>query len=197
VSVVVADPRADLGSLPDDHLRAWLHITDRRLIAQADQPDPADVAEYMALWDELKRREGAARAYSTRDYWCSCGWGGTGLATMQQHLDECGDDDDRVHLELAVPPGVVIARGIRRVRLERGLTMRAMAGLLGVHTSTVCRIESGNRQVRGHWKIHGIAALLGVPVEHLLAACPACGYEPPAGHQCMRCGTRSEQGTRL
>ena len=47
------------------------------------------------------------------------------------------------NLELAVPPGVVIARGIRRVRLERGLTMHAMAGLLGVHTSTVSRIESG------------------------------------------------------
>ena len=197
MSVVVADPPADLGSPPDDHLRAWLHVTDRRLIAQADQPDPADVAEYMALRDELKRREEAAHAYSTRGYWCSCGWGGTGPAATQLHPGESGDDDERTHLELAVPPGVVIARGIRRVRLERGLTMHAMAGLLGVHTSTVSRIESGKRQVRGHWKIHGIAALLGVPVEHLLAACPACGYEPPAGHQCMRCGTVCGQGTRL
>jgi DNA-binding XRE family transcriptional regulator len=167
-----------------------------RLIAQADHADPCDVAEYTTLWNELERREAATRAHGTHRYWCSCGWGGTGLAALQRHLDEHDDDPDG-HVELAVPVGVLAARGIRRERLERGLPMRAMADLLGVDVSTISRIESGKRQVRGQWKIHGIAALLGVTVDHLLAACPTCRYEPPAGHQCTRCGTTSEQGARL
>jgi transcriptional regulator with XRE-family HTH domain len=40
---------------------------------------------------------------------------------------------------------VQVARGIRRVRLERGWTLRDMAALLGCDPSRICRIENGER----------------------------------------------------
>jgi hypothetical protein len=41
-----------------------------------------------------------------------------------------------------------VARGIRRVRLERGWTLREVALLLGCDPSRICRIENGERGTR-------------------------------------------------
>jgi ribosome-binding protein aMBF1 (putative translation factor) len=47
---------------------------------------------------------------------------------------------------MALPDSV--ARGLRRVRTERGLQQHEIAAMLGVHTSTISRIGSGDRKVR-------------------------------------------------
>jgi transcriptional regulator with XRE-family HTH domain len=81
-----------------------------------------------------------------------------------------------------------IARGIRRVRIEQGMRLSDVAERLGVHASTVSRIETGIR--KGTWiDARTVADRLGVRVGYLLRDCPQCGYEPPAGYRCMRCGT--------
>jgi transcriptional regulator with XRE-family HTH domain len=85
-----------------------------------------------------------------------------------------------------------IARGLRRIRIEHGWQQREVAALLGVHTSTVSRIESGNRKVRWPFGARVIAERLGVQVGYLLRDCPQCAYKPPHGYQCLRCGTVSE-----
>ena len=82
-----------------------------------------------------------------------------------------------------------IARGLRRIRLERGWQQRDVAALLGVSTTTVSRLETGARRVR---EVRQVAARLGVGVGYLTRDCPQCGYQPPAGYQCLRCGTPSE-----
>jgi DNA-binding XRE family transcriptional regulator len=81
-----------------------------------------------------------------------------------------------------------LAHGLRRIRHEHGLTMSEMASLLGVHVATVSRIESGER-LANRWNPDHVAIDLGIPVAELLRACQHCHYAPPAGYQCMRCGT--------
>jgi hypothetical protein len=80
-----------------------------------------------------------------------------------------------------------IARGLRRIRLERGWHQHEVAALLGVSISVVSRLETGERRVRSDCA--EFAAQLGVEVGELLRDCPRCGYAPPGGYQCGRCGT--------
>jgi transcriptional regulator with XRE-family HTH domain len=87
---------------------------------------------------------------------------------------------------MALPDSV--ARGLRRVRTERGLQQHEIAAMLGVHTSTISRIESGDRKVRWSAEASVIADKLGVRIGYLRRDCPQCGYKPPAGYQCLRCG---------
>ena len=82
-----------------------------------------------------------------------------------------------------------VARGLPRIRTEFGLQQHEVAAILGVHTSTVSRIESGTRKVRWPAEACAIAGRLGVRTGYLLRDCPQCGYEPPAGYMCLRCGT--------
>ena len=86
-----------------------------------------------------------------------------------------------------------IARGIRRIRLERGMTMGEIGLLLGMHASTVSRIESGERWRALTRHTRSVADRLGVTPAYLLRSCPQCAYSPPMGYQCLRCGTASEQ----
>jgi transcriptional regulator with XRE-family HTH domain len=81
-----------------------------------------------------------------------------------------------------------VARGIRRVRLERGWTLREVALLFGCNPSRICRIENGER---GTPDPAEAAGKLGVPVSYLMAPCPQCGYRPPHGYLCLRCGTQA------
>jgi DNA-binding XRE family transcriptional regulator len=118
---------------------------------------------------------------------CSCGLGFITLADLDEHLDRCGDDTD-AHVQMALRRAELLARGLRRVRRERGLTMRDMADRLGMDVSTISRIEADRRGVT-RWKPAHVAMDLGVPVEELLRACPACCYAPPEGFECRRCGT--------
>jgi transcriptional regulator with XRE-family HTH domain len=81
-----------------------------------------------------------------------------------------------------------VARGIRRVRLERCWTLRDVALLLGRDPSQISRIENGER---GTPDPAEMAAKLGVPLRYLIAPCPRCGYQPPPGYLCLRCGTQA------
>jgi transcriptional regulator with XRE-family HTH domain len=83
---------------------------------------------------------------------------------------------------------LAVARGIRRVRLERGWTLREMALLLGCHPSRICRIENGER---GTPDPAEAAGKLGVPLSYLMEPCPRCEYQPPDGYLCLRCGTQA------
>jgi DNA-binding XRE family transcriptional regulator len=139
--------------------------------------------------------ETIAAAGNLRDaepYMCSCGDTFGGVAPLETHLDLLGDDSD-AHVELAVSGERckrMVALGIRRLRFERGLTMWAMGELLGVNTSTISRIESGERRF-GYLLVNPrvTAALLGISLVDLLRPCPQCGYEPVAGYLCQACGT--------
>jgi hypothetical protein len=48
----------DLGAMLDEHLHTWLNILDRRMIQQVDEPVHTDVVSYMAVWNEIARRNG-------------------------------------------------------------------------------------------------------------------------------------------
>lgn len=76
--------------------------------------------------------------------------------------------------------------------------MAEVGALLGVHTSTVSRIESGERRyallTRDPYQV---ADRLGVTPGYLLRSCPQCAYSPPSGYQCLRCGTASEIGSAV
>ena len=128
-------------------------------------------------------------------YMCSCGDTFGGVALLETHLDLLGDDSD-AHVELTVAGDRCrrrVALGIRRLRFERGLPMRVMGELLGVNTSTISRIESGERRF-GYLLVNPrvTAALLGISLVDLLRPCPQCGYEPLAGYLCQSCGTYGE-----
>jgi transcriptional regulator with XRE-family HTH domain len=66
-----------------------------------------------------------------------------------------------------------IGRGVRRIRIERGLTMAEAGALLGVHTSTVSRIESGERRRGLAHDPRTVAALLDVTPRLPAPAVPA------------------------
>jgi hypothetical protein len=121
---------------------------------------------------------------------CSCGATFVGVAALDVHLDECGDGD--AHVEMAFDVNMLVRLGIRRIRMERGLSMDQMAELLGVHGSAVCRIESGKRNAVGWGRTpRTVATLLGIDVPELLRVCEHCQYRPPVGWRCMRCGMSS------
>lgn len=79
-----------------------------------------------------------------------------------------------------------VARGLRRIRIERGWKLRDVAARLGVSAGTVSRYETGERRVR---MVREVARQLGVTTGYLTRDCPRCSYQPPAGYQCLRCGT--------
>jgi DNA-binding XRE family transcriptional regulator len=122
---------------------------------------------------------------------CSCGAAFADLAALDEHLEEFSDDSD--HLEMAFDLNMLVRLGIRRIRIERGLTMHAMAELLGVHVSAVSRIESGQRHAVGWGRTpRSVAAMLGVEIRELLRICEHCGYRPPGGYTCQWCGMSGE-----
>jgi DNA-binding XRE family transcriptional regulator len=118
---------------------------------------------------------------------CSCGRGFVHLTVLESHLDDYGDDSD-AHVEVTWTRSQLLAYGMRRVRIEHGLTMIEMADAIGVHVSTISRIEAGRRGVT-RWRPEHVAADLGVSVEELLRLCHECAYVPQSGYQCLSCGT--------
>jgi transcriptional regulator with XRE-family HTH domain len=122
-------------------------------------------------------------------YVCSCGAAFSVVSRLDEHLDESRDGS---HGKLPFNLNKLVRFGIRRIRIERGLSMHAMADLLGVNISAVSRIESGKRHAVGWGRTpRTVATLLGVEVRELIRVCEHCGYRPPAGCRCMRCGTLS------
>jgi DNA-binding XRE family transcriptional regulator len=131
-------------------------------------------------------RSGTAKTFRV----CSCGAAFAEVTALDAHLDESGDDSS--HEEMALDLDTLVRFGIRRIRTERGLSMQAMADLLGVHASAICRIEGGKRHAVGWGRTpRTIATLLGIDVPELLRVCAYCAYRPPAGCQCLRCGMLS------
>lgn len=57
---------------------------------------------------------------------------------------------------------------LRQARLKAGLTQSALAEAIGCNQSDISRIESGQRDITLE-RLKAIAAVLGVPVAHLLA----------------------------
>jgi hypothetical protein len=153
--------------------------------------DTGTHVELAAAGDQCKPQAAPGiRPGTARFRVCSCGSAFTDLTALDDHLDGSGDGTG--HEEMAFDLGTLVRFGIRRIRTERGLTMHAMADLLGVHTSAVCRIESGKRNAVGWGRTpRTVAVLLGVDVRELLRICEHCGYRPPAGCRCLRCGMQS------
>jgi hypothetical protein len=78
------------------------------------------------------------------------------------------------------------AAGMRRVRLERGWTMREAAERLEHDVSAVSRYEDGSRRPP---PLRWLALCYDTTAEAIMADCPHCAYHPPAGYQCLRCGS--------
>ncbi|HEY1625513.1 MAG TPA: helix-turn-helix transcriptional regulator, partial [Streptosporangiaceae bacterium] len=128
-------------------------------------------------------RSGTPRIFRS----CSCGDAFADLTSLDDHLEEYGYDSG--HIEIALDLETLVRLGIRRIRIERGLTMDQMGELLGVSTGTISRIESGKRHAIGWGRTpRTVAVLLGVELTELLRICVRCGYRPPDGYQCHRCG---------
>jgi DNA-binding XRE family transcriptional regulator len=123
-------------------------------------------------------RPGTAKIVRT----CACGAAFPDLTALDDHLDEFGDDSG--HDEIALDLDTLVRFGIRRIRLQRGLTMDQMGELLGIDKSAVCRIESGKRHAIGWGRTpRSVAVLLDVEVSELLCICGRCGYWPPEGYR--------------
>jgi DNA-binding XRE family transcriptional regulator len=76
---------------------------------------------------------------------CSCGTECPDAIALARHLSPFADDEATPHLETVLAWDDLLPRGMRRVRMEDGLTMREMAELLEMHASGISRIESGTR----------------------------------------------------
>ncbi|WP_320670882.1 helix-turn-helix domain-containing protein [Patulibacter defluvii] len=62
-----------------------------------------------------------------------------------------------------------VRRRLRELRLERGLTLEAVAGRAAIDVSTLSRLEAGKRRLAlDH--LPGLAAALGVSIDELLRA---------------------------
>ena len=58
---------------------------------------------------------------------------------------------------------------LRELRMERGLTMKAVADKLGISESYYCEIENGNRQKKMDLMLaSGLSVILGIPVAEIV-----------------------------
>ncbi len=81
------------------------------------------------------------------------------------------------------------AAGMRRIRLERGWSMREAGRRLERDVSAVSRWEDGSRKPpSARW----IALCYETAPAEVMADCPHCKYDPPPGYRCLRCGTAKE-----
>jgi DNA-directed RNA polymerase subunit RPC12/RpoP len=79
---------------------------------------------------------------------------------------------------------------MRRLRRERGWSMGQVAKKVGLNVSQVSRAESG---LRRPWTIPVICGVFEVTEAEAMIACPHCGYRPPSGYACLRCGTEGRE----
>ncbi len=84
------------------------------------------------------------------------------------------------------------AAGMRRVRLERGWTMREAARRLEHDVSAISRYEDGSRKPPA---IRWIALCYDTTPAEIMAECPRCSYDPPPGYLCLRCGSTGQEAT--
>jgi transcriptional regulator with XRE-family HTH domain len=84
------------------------------------------------------------------------------------------------------------AAGMRRIRLERGWSMYEAGKRLDHDVSAVSRWESGLRKPPS---LRWIAFAYETTAAEIMRPCPRCRYQPPAGFQCLRCGTIGEEVT--
>jgi hypothetical protein len=75
---------------------------------------------------------------------------------------------------------------MRRLRLERGWTVREVAEKVGLNASQISRAETG---LRRPMTVPVMCGVFGVDEAEVLAPCPNCTYQPPPGYRCLRCGT--------
>jgi transcriptional regulator with XRE-family HTH domain len=74
---------------------------------------------------------------------------------------------------------------MRRLRLERGWTVAQVGQKVGLNASQISRAENGKRRPM---TIPVICGIFEVTEAEAMIACPHCGYAPPAGYACLRCG---------
>lgn len=85
---------------------------------------------------------------------------------------------------------LLLARATRRLRMERGMSFREAGKLFGLDASNVFRAEAGTRRPLPAAQI---AEAFGVSEHEVRRPCPRCGYAPPAGFTCNRCGTEGSE----
>jgi hypothetical protein len=83
----------------------------------------------------------------------------------------------------------LLAAAQRRLRMQRGWSLRDVAVRAGLNASQISRAENGKRRPLAPAVQAGI---FEVDVSEVTRPCPHCGYAPPAGYMCLTCG----QGSR-
>ena len=81
------------------------------------------------------------------------------------------------------------AANVRRLREARGMSLRDLAGAVGIGHTIVYRIENGQSALLGY--AVAISAVLGVPLAEMTGGepCGTCFGRPPAGFACLSCGS--------
>jgi transcriptional regulator with XRE-family HTH domain len=94
-----------------------------------------------------------------------------------------------------------IARNVRALRLERGLTVDGLVARMGaqgqpVNRMSIVRLERGARRIDvDEWR--ALAAALNAAPDRLLAdapTCEQCSDAPPSGYACLTCGAKGGTG---
>lgn len=95
------------------------------------------------------------------------------------------------HPQVVSPASGRISYGMRRIRLERGMSLAEAARVLKCSVSQLSRVERGQRWADP--KV--ISAAYEVPANELLVPCPQCQYTPPPGFTCRECGATTPATT--
>lgn len=95
---------------------------------------------------------------------------------VQNSLHRLVDVDGAVLDLVAEPAGGRLARGLRAIRKDLGLTQAQLADAAGVTPSAVSQAEAGSRGLSLDTLII-LADRLGVSLDRLVSAVPATGYE--------------------
>jgi transcriptional regulator with XRE-family HTH domain len=86
----------------------------------------------------------------------------------------------------------IVGANVRALRQRKGWTQVKLGQLMGwPNASTVCAAEGhrGDRQRSFTTdEVKRLAAIFGVPPEHLTTWCAHCGGHPPAGFAGLACG---------
>jgi hypothetical protein len=94
-------------------------------------------------------------------------------------------NDFEDHADMIVT-SLLASRGLRRLRIQRGLTITQMSALIGCSVGQISRVERGQRLAPPP---AFLADRLEITEAQLMALCPVCAYQPAPGRTCQECGS--------
>jgi len=93
---------------------------------------------------------------------------------------------------LSVKQSVIVGRNVRVLRKRAGWTLADLGKRLGKDSSTVYRMEKGERRI-SYADVALLADIFEVPAADLVAQCHNCHGSPPPGFACLVCGPKDSE----